>query len=546
MAANGGRLALPFGMNNSALDNVTDLSEVEVIVNMSAVNVALMVCTHLSAVDSVIKKIVNDVAENGLMVNLSHETDQINLPSLDVSIIKDVWEPFVKRLLRALLVVGFAVIGRESGTNMPYLVDFSLIRVHFKFSARRPRKYWVEELASGKKMRAVRLLIWDEPDNRGIPTSAGVKVVSAARSMLALMQNEELAVHNRANPPWPFIAQPQAPGQPGVWESDLFVHGETAEIWRQHLTMLNTVHMQNMRNTQHLSRATALSQAAAASARGQIISEVAERAEAPYMNSIFVPPGMQIGAPVLPQQNGNLGVQFEYFRSAILDAFEVPPGIMGGNYQVRHVSAEIDAHAEWHAKVASVRNHFSRNLEELYLFVHKAELEVYCRSFMRVVGEKQKEAQSYLELSEFVRISKDEETTYVIQDSAILEETAKKVMGVSDDSLLSCFRSKFKVVVSFAPRPMVRPDKLIPLVQQHVLGLDQFAELSAMYYGIPAEKMLIGQEQRVEEVKQHAELAAMTQQDGDTQQGRINQNQKRKTEESKTDEDGRKRTRTEE
>jgi hypothetical protein len=544
MAAKSGRLALPFGMSSSALDNVTDLDEVEVIVNMWAVNIALMVCTHLSAVDSVIKKIVNDVTENGLTVNLSHETDQINLPSLDVNLIELVWEPFVKTLLRALLVVGFAIVGRAPGTNTPYLVDFSLIRVHFKFSARMPRKYWVEELATGRKMRSVRLIIWDEPDNRGIPTSAGVKVVSAARSMMALMQNEELAVHNRANPPWPFIAQPQAPGQPGMWEADQFIQGETAEIWRQHLTMLNTVHMQNMRSTQQLSRATALSQAAAASARGQVISEVAERAEAPYMNSIFVPPGMQIGNPVLPQQNSNLAVEFEYFRSAIIDAFEVPPGIMGGNYQVRHVSTDIDAHAQWHAKVASVRNHFSRNLEALYLFVHKTELEVYCRSFMRVVGEKQKEVKSYMELNEFVSVSKDEENVYVIEDSAILEQTAKKVMGVSDDSLLNCFRSKFKVVVAFAPRPMVRPDKLIPLVQQHVLSLDQFAEMSAMYYGIPTERMLIGQEQRVEEVKQHAELASLTQQDED--KGRINQKQK-KTEESKSDdENARKRARTEE
>jgi hypothetical protein len=395
-------------------------------------------------------------------------------------------------------------------------------------------------------MRSIRLIIWNEPDKRGIPTSAGVKAVGAARNLLAAIQNENIAVHERARPPWPFLAQPQAPGQPGVWESDMFVQGETAEIWRKYLTMINTTHMQNMRCAQQLSRATSLSQAAAASARGQVISEAAERAEAPYMNSIFVPPGMQIGNPVLPQQNSNLAVHLEAFRSELLDAFGVPPGIMGGNYQVRHVAADVDSHADWHSDITSTRAKFARNLEDLYLFVHKAELEVYCRSFMRVVGESQEATRAFLELSEFVRISKEDETTYVIEDSAILEETAKKVMGVSDDSLLSCFRSKFKVVVTFAPRPMVRPDKLIPLVQLNVLSLDQLAELSAVYYGIPVEKMLVGQEQRTEEVKQRAELMSLTQpQDGNAPREHIKEKRKQTEESKEEDATPRKRANTE-
>ena len=89
---------------------------------------------------------------------------------------------------------------------------------------------------------------------------------------------------------------------------------------------------------------------------------------------------------------------------------------------------------------------------------------------------------------------------------------ARTVLGTKEDEVAEFIRGKFTVSVQFLSRPSTRPEQVGSLAREGLISMTDYALLAAGYLGIPENRMLLTEEDRIAEQESRAAVreAAMT------------------------------------
>jgi hypothetical protein len=522
-------------------------------------------------VRSAVQKILDDTVRCGFDINIVYNGETVHLPSATKTASTADWSNFASDLLWNLLVVGFVVVGGAKGTSMPYIVPFNMVTLFFSYSTRAARKYWAEDTACTNgvrtRMRNVSVYVLHPPTEAGELTSPGYVCLTAAAALVVEDRNTSATNYQLAHPTWP-LEQDAIPGQPGADAVDEVVQGETAQIWAEHLAMIQDAHLSNVNAARDATLRMTSGTAASAAGSAAAVAGADAETRFPYLNSMLVPMGMSLKQPVLPQRNSQFPQEYDINIGRILQAFNIPPVIMAGHSTVRYAGETQVAYNQWENTVRYLQRTLGNILSGMFLEFNMDTIMNYCVALMQNITEmrnsvveklrerisealdkrlleqqqqQHKEAEGgdgedaddddsttddtdehhitahtvtaeqimqILERNKTQNVGADEleDGTVQLEDPLEAVELPEGVLAVDEKQITDYVVERFKVVVAFKPHSRTNPEQLDMLLQQGVLGLTAYAKLVAGYFEIPETMLLLTAEDRQKEAKERARL----------------------------------------
>lgn len=346
----------------------------------------------------VLAKILGDVIDCGMEVWLNYNDERIDPRASELAVIDRDWPSFVKALLRALLVVGVAVVARDENDGRPFVVPFERVRVCFVDSAKRVREYWAEEegaiatLARPKRMDA-RIFVRHEPLADGTLTSPGYACLQHAEALQSLLMCQRYSDFTRAHPTWLYEADHDRSARPDPSAYDVVYPGQISQEyneWQQMISRQHTV----MHQQTHEQSVVAYRQMLAGMGTFAAYSSapVEARALPPWTNYTMVPLGMRMAAAPVAQPNPHFQAEIEHHSAAILSEFRVPPAEMELSHVSRFSSQPEVARQQWGATVRTHQAELSRIVSDVYMFVNRDILREYAVAVMTHVQAQRNEA----------------------------------------------------------------------------------------------------------------------------------------------------------
>lgn len=477
-------------------------------------------------VRSVLEKVMTDTVDCGFSIRLRYGADNIELRESEQRAISVVWPSFVRDVLWHMQVVGFVVVAATE-RSMPRVVPLTYVRVLFTENAQRPRTYWAEDIATGKRLAALVFVKHHPIAGSGELTSPAATVMTHVARYDRILSNQDTADYHATHPVWAFENDRNGAGRPTPLEHDEFVEGELLERYTDWHAIVGRETRTTMEESQKEARHM-WDLMVAKSERAAPVSEGARAA--PWLNNFLVPINQHIVSGPTPHHNVHFGAELELIESKILQAFRVPPAVMETTHAMRFASQPEAAARQWGATVRSVQQELADMMAEVYMYVAADIFAAYAAAIIERVHTQQAAAMEEMartatdggdddgddgvgKRSRRKRIPETAEAP-ALNDDGVLQmpesdaslHRAARILSVGDSDIVAHLRAKLSVTVEFHCRPTVQLPELQQLYDGGLISRDTYAEHVAALMGMPKDAFLIGLEAQEKDARERKKV----------------------------------------
>ena len=484
---------------------------------------AMTIARHNPLVKAVVEKILTDTIDCRFSLRLKYGDEFVELPESERKLVETRWKSFMRSALWHMQVVGFALVQRDAKTMTPRVIPLEYVHVMFRESATTPREYWVEDPGTGKSMEA-RVFVKYHPDPMGALTSPASTVMPHALRYERVLANQDEADYHRTHPVWAIETEKNGVGRPSSDEHDEFYEGEVME---RYASMHAAIHSQEMTDFDELQRLalTGYKRTIERAQRNQTAPlPMGVEQEAPYLNNFFLPMNQHITNGPRPEINPHFTAELELLESKVLQAFRVPPMVMGTSHAVRYASQPENAMKQWGATVRGIQRDVALMVEETYMYVAAELFRAYAEAIIgdRVQRERVSAVQSLMKDNN--RSGGERKRQKNEQDDAVEREGAKPpkvnaegelqmpetegslrraqaVLSVSNPEVMLFIQERFSVVAEFHCHPTAELEDVQKIYEIGLISRDTMAQQAAEIMGMAPEFFLIGEEAQVEDAR---------------------------------------------
>lgn len=465
-----------------------------------------------------LERIIKDTIGKGIKIDISAFQREVELSTISMDDIRNMFDPIAIKLLMYLHIVGLAFVAfvkdsDDKGRLHPKVQEFKWIDIRVTETPTTLRKYQVFERETGDSMEGILIVHYPPTANGEITSPLGLiaELADLARASRTWATRSEF---QRTHTPWVYGTQ-EMKNKPDPAAQDEWTRGEVANRWEEQKLEAERAQreqMEKLRREWQRVHERMMQDMGTSSLSSELTAP-------PWLYHTSVPFGKTlIGTGPVPSPSEFYQGLEENLKTYIHNCLGIPPFLMSsGAAKVKSQTDNVER--DYYLSVERYQMQLASVLKTTFL---KAREDDFMRIVVGIHTSAKKKAKEMLEEARDVEVTREmmddiekevdkankkqeqEQGTTMLKASPEELKRAGKIFAMKDSELAGAVLSLINFTISFDAPKYFNQEKVEKLNADGAIRLSDYHGILASQAGISPDMLLTGEE-RVEELKKRKE-----------------------------------------